>query len=183
MAIGLAASVLVFSATFAASVQCAENAKPAWKPSTAGDDLFTNLTVFKFEIEIAPKDMETLRESTGTTGDPLKDRRDNVPCTVREGGKVYTNVAVHLKGSMGSFRSVDGNPGLTLVFDKFAKGQTFHGLKKISLNNSVQDPTYLHERLAREAFNRAGIPTPRAAFATVRLNRRDLGVRVLIEGS
>lgn len=182
-AIGLAASLLLFITANELVVQCAENPKSNWKPSTAGDDIFTNVTVLKIAIEIAPRDLSLLRGSTRTTGNPQLDHRFNVPCTVREGGKSYTNVVVHLKGSMGSFRPVDDNPGLTLIFDKNVKGQTFHGLKRISLNNSVQDPTYLHERLARETFLRAGIPVPRAGFATVRLNDRNLGMHVLLEGT
>jgi cell division protein YceG involved in septum cleavage len=48
------------------------------------------------------------------------------PFTVREGETVYTNVALHLKGAAGSFRSIDQNPCLTLKFDKFVDGQRFH---------------------------------------------------------
>ena len=76
---------------------------------------------------------------------PLKNGQDRprVKAIVREGGVIYTNVEVHLKGSAGSFRSVDDNPGLTLNFEKSAPGQTFHGYRKISLNNSVQDKSFL----------------------------------------
>ena len=83
---------------------------------------------------------------------------------------------------MGSFRPIDANPALTLNFDKWAEGQSFHGFHKIHLNNSVQDPTLLSEKIARDMFNAAGIPTPRAAHATVTLNERDLGVYVMVEG-
>src|SRR5207249_5753789 len=62
-------------------------------------------------------------------------KKKNVLATVREGDRVYTNVAVHLKGHLGSFRPVDSKPAFTLNFDKNAKGQRFHGLQKIHLNN------------------------------------------------
>jgi len=77
---------------------------------------------------------------------------------------------------------VDEDPALTLTFDKFVPDQTFHGLKKISLNNSVQDSSYLCERLSREMFIQAGIPCPRAGFALLTLNGRYLDMRVLLEG-
>src|SRR2546426_464197 len=105
-----------------------------------------------------------------------------VPATVREGTLVYTNVAVHLKGAAGSFRPVDDKPGLTLNFDKLAKGQRFHGLGKISLNNSVQDPSYITDKLCRELFEKAVVPVSRAGYATVSLNGRRLGLYVLTEG-
>jgi hypothetical protein len=91
-------------------------------------------------------------------------------------------VALHLKGAAGSFRPLDWNPAMTLNFDKFSAGQRFHGLKKISLNNSVQDPSFLTEKICRELFEAAGVPVPRAAHAQVGLNGRDLGLYVLVEG-
>src|SRR5204863_8811439 len=102
--------------------------------------------------------------------------------TMREGGQVYTNVALHLKGGFGSFRPIDNNPGLTLNFERYAPGQTFHGLSKFSLNNSVQDPTFLNEKICRELFNSVETPAPRAGFTTVQLNGRKLGLHVLTEG-
>src|SRR4029078_8839298 len=109
-------------------------------------------------------------------------RRPTVKATVREGNLVYTNVALHLKGAAGRFRSVDDDPALTFNFDKFAPGQSFHGLHKLSLNNSVQDPSFLTERICRELFEPAGVPVPRAAHAVIDLNGRNLGLRVLVEG-
>src|SRR6185295_19057906 len=70
----------------------------------------------------------------------------------------------------------------TLNFDKFARGQRFHGLQKIHLNNSVQDPSYLSEALARQLFLDVNVPAPRAGHAFVRINQRDAGLYVLLEG-
>lgn len=108
--------------------------------------------------------------------------RPKAKATVTEGGVTYTNVEVHLKGSAGSFRSIDQKPALTLNFEKSAPGQSFHGLHKISLNNSLQDPTYLSEKICRELFDAAGVPAPRASHAKVELNGRNMGLYVLTEG-
>ena len=108
--------------------------------------------------------------------------RPSVRATVREGELVWTNVSLHLKGAAGSFRSVDDKPALTLNFDKFPDGQRFHGLQKISLNNSVQDASYVHEKICRDLFRAAGMPVPRTDYATVELNGRRLGLFVLVEG-
>ncbi|MEW6157665.1 MAG: CotH kinase family protein [Verrucomicrobiota bacterium] len=151
----------------------------AYSASGAGDAIFTNATVFRIEIEIPPSGISTLRRSGWGGGD---ESRPTVKATVREGGRAFTNVAVHLKGAAGSFRPIDHNPCFTLNFDKFVPGQSFHGLEKFSLNNSVQDPSYLSERICRELFLKAGVPVPRAAHATVSLNGRKLGLYVLTEG-
>jgi hypothetical protein len=101
---------------------------------------------------------------------------------VREGDLVWTNVAVHLKGSLGSFRPVGDKPALTLNFDKLGGKQRFHGLQKISLNNSVQDPSFVSEKICRELYSAAGVPVPRVDYATAELNGRNLGLFVLAEG-
>lgn len=143
------------------------------------DDIFAGTNVLKFRILIPNSAMSALRSSSGWGNGQ---ERPKVKAIVREGGTVYTNVELHLKGSAGSFRSVDDNPGLTLNFEKLAPGQSFHGYHKISLNNSVQDHSYLTEKICRELFESAGVPAPHAGFATVELNGRDLGLRVMVEG-
>ena len=108
-------------------------------------------------------------------------KRQGQDAEIREGQTTYTNVALHLKGAAGSFQSVDQKPALTLNFDRFAPGQRFHGLTKLSLNNSVQDPTFVSEQLCRELFLKANCRAPRCT-ARVGLNGRDLGLYVLTEG-
>jgi spore coat protein H len=159
-------------------------APPAVNPPTpkaSADELFTNAGVRHLRIEISEANMAKLRPYQWRKNENPDDRPE-VSCTVREGSQVYTNVAVHLKGAAGSFRPIDSKPALTLKFDKAAEGQSFHGLHKISLNNSVQDPTYITEKLCREIFLKAGVPVPRTDHATVELNGRSLGLYVLAEG-
>ena len=150
----------------------------------ATEALFSLADIPRFQIEISPEGIEQLRGGGGwnwlTRG--AGRTRPEVRATVRDGGRVYTNVALHLKGAAGSFQTIDAKPGMTLNFDKYVEGQTFRGLEKISLNNSVQDPSYSTERICRELFNAAGVPAPRAAYAAVELNGRQLGLYVLLEG-
>lgn len=147
----------------------------------ASDELFTNQTIRHLQIDMTPAAMETLRGYSFQRETPRSDRPEAV-CTVREGASVWTNVAIHLKGSLGSFRPVDSKPSFTLNFSKHAPPQLFHGLEKISLNNSAQDPTRLSEKVARELYARGGVPVPRAGHATAEWNGRALGVYVLLEG-
>jgi hypothetical protein len=156
---------------------CAAAGAPA---PASGEDLFTNGLVPHLQLEIPSEGMEVLEKYRQVWGKPRPERID-VRATVREGKAVYTNVAVHLKGSF-TFQTVDEKPSLTLNFDKFAPGQRFHGLDKIHLNNSVQDPSYLAEKLAREMFLAAGVPAARIGHARVSLNDHALGFYVLVEG-
>ena len=139
----------------------------------AGDDLFKEGRIPGIRIELSPAATDRLRQHP----------RTYVRGIVREGDLVYTNVAIRLKGGPGSFRPVDDpKPAFTVNFGRVAAGQRFHGLKKLHLNNSVQDHTYLAEKISRELFEAAGVPAPRAGHVAVQFNGRDLGLYVLVEG-
>jgi len=135
-------------------------------------DLFKKGEIPRVRLELSDEAMEKLRVSP----------RKYVVGAVVEGARRYTNVSIRLKGGPGSFRALEDRPAFTVNFDRQAPGQTFHGLKKLHLNNSVQDSSYLSEKLCREMFEAAGVPAPRAGHAVVALNDRRLGLYVLIEG-
>lgn len=149
--------------------------------SEAGDELFADDALPHLRIEISAPAMEILRGYAFRWGAPQTER-PSVNCMVREGTNTWTDVVIHLKGSLGSFRGVDDTPSFTLNFSKHNPQQRFHGLEKISLNTSVQDPTRISEKLCRELYRRGGVPVPRAGYATAELNGRGMGVFVLLEG-
>jgi spore coat protein CotH len=131
-------------------------------------------------IEITPEQVKKLQMNN----------RAYVLCTVVEtltvnGEKkatTYKDVGIKLKGAAGSFRDLNDRPALTLNMDKFEDGQSFHGLDKFHLNNSVQDGSLLHELVCHHLFEQAGVPVARTTHARVWLNKRDLGMYVLKEG-
>lgn len=89
-------------------------------------------------------------------------------------------VGVRLKGE-GSFRDLNGKAAFKLKFNEFVKGQKFLGLKRMTLNNMVQDPSMVHETLAYAAFRAAGVPAPRSGYADVRVNGEEFGVHLNLE--
>lgn len=140
-------------------------------PADAASVLFNTL-IPRCEISLDPDAVQSLRTQP----------REYVKATLRVGTNVFRDVGVRLKGSRGSFRPVDDRPALTINLDKFVKGQSFYGLNKFHLNNSVQDPSLLNEIIGSELFLAAGVPTARATHARVRFDGRDLGFYVLKEG-
>ncbi len=86
---------------------------------------------------------------------------------------------IRLKGNVeGSFRDLDGKAAFKL---KFGKTEPFLGLRKMTLNNMVEDYSLIHETLAYRAFRAAGIAAPRTGFAFVRLNGNDFGIYLNLE--
>src|SRR5439155_16104335 len=56
------------------------------------------------KIELGPKEADSLR----------REPRKYVKGKLKDGDKEYTDVAIHLRGAVGSFRAFDDKPGLTV---------------------------------------------------------------------
>ena len=136
-----------------------------------GDEFFKNGPAHSFEIQLSGENLKALRIAP----------REYVSATVKADGQTYTEVGIRLKG-VATFRPVDDEPSLTLNFSKFVPDRRFHGLRKIHLNNGKEDPTFLCEAISAEMFAGAGLPAARVTHAHTRLNGRDLGPYVVIEG-
>lgn len=89
-------------------------------------------------------------------------------------------VGIRLKGET-SFRDLSGKAAFKVKFAEFVKGQRFLGLKNLTLNNMVQDPSMVHEALAFAAFRAAGVPAPRTGYADVRVNGEEFGMHLNLE--
>lgn len=89
-------------------------------------------------------------------------------------------VGVRLKGES-SFRDLSGKAAFKVKFNEFVKGQKFLGLKNLTLNNMVLDPSMVHETLAYQAFRDAGVPAPRSGYADVRVNGEEFGMHLNLE--
>ena len=136
-----------------------------------GSELFVDGRVGRIRLELASDDLQSLRTNP----------REYVRATLREGTNFLHAVAVRLKGST-SFQPIDAKPSFTIDCSRFKGTQRFHGLSRLYLNNSLEDPGYLNEKLGSELFRDAGLPAPRIAHAIVELNGRRLGLYVLKEG-
>ena len=101
--------------------------------------------------------------------------------TVTIDGEEVEDVAIRAKGWIGSINPE--RPSLKLNFgrgDAF-DGRTFHGEKRITLNNNNQDSSNIRQCLSYSIFNAAGIHAPRCNFARVTAQGQDLGVYTHVE--
>ena len=84
---------------------------------------------------------------------------------------------VRLKGHA-SFRPFDRKAALKV---KFAKANRPFGLKSLTLNNMVQDPSMIRETLGYEVMRAAGVAAPRTGLAYVRVNKLGYGLYLNLE--
>ncbi len=161
-------------------------------PTDPGAAYFDLQRVLDIAIEIAPVHWDTLRHQTRTFEDllaeiaefglsrPFADIYTWFPATVTVDGETHSEVGVRKKGFIGS--QSDTRPSLKLRFDKYVDSQALGGvMERMTLNNSLQDPSLINTCLAHQVFALAGAPTPRCSFATVTVNGKDLGLYIHVE--
>jgi spore coat protein CotH len=145
-------------------------ALPATALAQTADELFDDSQVRDVRITINSKDWSALKENF----------RENIyyPCSIQVLGVTYHNVGIRSRG-LGS-RS-DTKPGLRVDADRYAVDQTIAGLKSFVLDNLVQDPSMLKERLTMAFFRRMGLPAPREAHARLYINNQFSGLYAVVE--
>jgi cysteine-rich repeat protein len=122
-------------------------------------------------ITIAPGDLVQFDE----------DQTMRVHCDVTIDGTVLADCGCRKKGGVGSVDPVSGKPAFSIKLDEYVVGQKYAGVDKIVLDNSIQDPSLLHEHLAYDVFRRAGVPAHRTAFTVASLNGEPRGIYVAVE--
>jgi len=97
-------------------------------------------------------------------------------------GVPLVDVGIRRKGGFGSSRPIKtGKSGLKVRFDEFVKGQLFFGIKRLTLNNMVQDESMVHETLTYELFHALDLPASRTGYAFVTLNGVKYGLFLNLE--
>lgn len=106
-------------------------------------------------------------------------------CSVVIDGEAFRNVGIRAKGNT-SLSSVAayGNDrySFKIEFDKYTDQSTYYGLDKLSLNNLIQDNTYLKDYLSYAMMRAAGAPSPLASFVYITVNGEDWGLYLAVEG-
>lgn len=162
----------------------------------SGDDTraayFSLDRILDIKIEIAAEDWDALRHQTRTLEDvmaeieefdlsrPFSDIYTWFSAEVTVDGEVHSEVGVRKKGFLGS--QSDTKPALKLRFDKYVDGQSLGGvMDRMTLNNSIQDPSMINTCLTYQVFAAVGLPASRCNFATVTVNGKQLGLYVHVE--
>ena len=100
-------------------------------------------------------------------------------------GESYKNVGIRGKGNT-SLSSVAayGNDrySFKVEFDQYQSGMTYHGLDKLSLNNLIQDNTYMKDYLAYTLMNKMGVAAPLCSFVRISVNGEYWGLYLAVEG-
>jgi len=141
--------------------------------ATAADpsaELYDEDNLPRFDLELSEASMAAL------------DREPDVYVegSLRYGDEAVSRIGVRIKGE-GSRRTLEQKAAFKLKFDEFVDKQSFRGLRRLTLNNMVEDPSFMAERLAYLVFREAGLPAPRCNSALVYVNGEYFGVYANVE--
>ena len=139
------------------------------------DRLFDTSTVHT--IDIVMDDWEGFLE--GCTDE------EYVLCDVVIDGESFQNVAIRAKGNT-SLTQVEayGNDrySFKIEFDHYDSSITYHGLDKLSLNNIIQDNTYMKDYLTYRMMDWFGVDAPLCSYVYITVNGEDWGLYLAVEG-
>lgn len=105
-------------------------------------------------------------------------------CSVVIDNEAYKNVAIRAKGNT-SLTQVDsyGNDrySFKIEFDHYDSTKSYYGLDKLSLNNIIQDNTYMKDFLTYQMMQKFGVDAPLCSYVNITVNGEDWGLYLAVE--
>lgn len=106
-------------------------------------------------------------------------------CSVVIDGEAYKNVGIRAKGntSLSSVAAYGNNRySFKIEFDQYDSTKSYYGLDKISLNNVIQDNTYMKDYLCYQMMGAFGVPSSLCSYVYITVNDEDWGLYLAVEG-
>jgi spore coat protein CotH len=166
-------SLMVASGTFGVALMgCRGAATCGEEDSTLGaDDLPFGDAMPLLEIELSA-DARAALPSVG------RDAGEDVEATLRWDTESWL-VGLNLKGNT-SFRDIDHKASFKIDLGEF-EDSSFFGVRRLTLNNMIQDRSKLTEALVYGLYATMGLPAPQRGYACVTVNGADYGLYSIVE--
>ena len=106
-------------------------------------------------------------------------------CAVTIDGEAQGTVGIRAKGntSLSSMAQYDNDRySFKIEFDHYQKKKTYRGLDKLSLNNIIQDATYMKDYWSYTFMNQMGLASPLYSYTEIYVNGEYWGLYLAIEG-
>ena len=152
------------------------------------DGLFAADHVVEIKITIAPEKWNALTRQANAFLDLFNPKRQYGPikkaftyfeANVSIDGVLFERVGIRKKGFIGSGDTV--RPSLRLKLDHINKKANIEGIEKFTFNNNKADLSQISQTLSYGLFRDAGNAAPRANYAHITVNGKDLGVYTHVE--
>ena len=141
------------------------------------DTLFDTSVVHQIDVQISEEDWNDL------LANPVEKTKYKADVSID--GEEMNDVSFSTKGNSSlifvAAETDQSRYSYKLNFGKFVDGQTYHGLNKVSLNNSFCDATFMKDYISYWIFRQAGAPSPLTSYVWLTVNGEDRGLYLAIE--
>lgn len=106
-------------------------------------------------------------------------------CNLVIDGESFKNVAIRGKGntSLSNVSSMNSQRySFKIEFDHYNSGNTYYGLDKLSLNNIIQDNTYMKDYLTYRLMNEFSVAAPLCSYVNITVAGESWGLYLAVEG-
>ena len=106
-------------------------------------------------------------------------------CAVTIDGEAQGTMGIRAKGntSLSSMAQYDNDRySFKIEFDHYQKKKTYRGLDKLSLNNIIQDATYMKDYWSYTFMNQMGLASPLCSYTEIYVNGEYWGLYLAVEG-
>lgn len=106
-------------------------------------------------------------------------------CAVTIDGEAQGTVGIRAKGntSLSSMAQYDNDRySFKIEFDHYQKKKTYRGLDKLSLNNIIQDATYMKDYWSYTFMNQMGLASPLCSYTEIYVNGEYWGLYMAVGG-
>ena len=152
------------------------------KPRTAEEEKEYSEALFTLG-KISTVDLE-MPEATWKKIIKKASDKDYYECAVTINGERFDNVAIRTKGasSLDDVQLMKSNRySFTLKLNKYEKGQEYHGLTKLLLNNNIWDATQMKDAVVYDMCRYIGLPAPLTNYARISVNGKLFGCYLMVE--
>ncbi|EQK40516.1 cotH family protein [[Clostridium] bifermentans ATCC 638] len=141
------------------------------------EDVLDKNSITSIDIKIKESDWKWLLENA------TKEEYKSADVIIN--GETFNNVGIRPKGNS-SLTSVANDSttdrySIKIDFGQYVDGQTYHGIRKLALNNNISDATYMKEAISYDIYNFLGIATPEYSYTDIKINGSDWGLYLGVE--
>lgn len=167
------ACTLILALTFAALVS--QGVVPGKSEMGYESRLFDSDRVHTIDIQMA--DWEGFLKTAS--------QEEYALCTLVVDGETFQNAGIRGKGNTSlSNVSAYGNDrySFKVEFDHYDDALTYYGLDKLSLNNLIQDKTWMKDYLSYTLMGKMGVASPLCSYVQISVNGEFWGLYLAVEG-
>lgn len=106
-------------------------------------------------------------------------------CSIVIDNEAYKNTAIRAKGntSLSQVEKLNSERySFKIEFDHYDSSNNYYGLDKLSLNNIIQDNTYMKDYIVYQMMEQFGTAAPLCSFVNITVNGEAWGLYLAVEG-